>query len=283
MSSSTTDPCPHDRRPGTTVCLHCRHAEREAVRARRRRTFTRLAVRGLALGLVGVLGVRGLGALEGKDLIAQLRTTVSNVVARASAATRAAPRAPARAAPATPPADSNRATAVQQVVLPTLPQPTPDTALAAAQAVVQTVGGEASDQPPSDSVAPAPAAQMPPPPLAPIVAEGQTALRDGLFATRAGDTVAVHFDTPLARTRRPEKFEQIVRATLPAVYGPTADSLLATIPEGKLALAGDLITELPTRGLHLPIGAGWSLALWPETRQGQDGPLVVTYRAVVVR
>ena len=257
------------------------------MRARRRRLLTRLAVRGLTLGLLGMLGVRAVGALEGRDLIAQLRTTVSNVVARASAATRS-PRAPAHAPRAEPAADSSRVAAAPAVVLPTLPQPTPDTALAAAQAVVQTEGGEAGDQaPPSDSVAAAPTAQAspaaPPPPLAPIVAQGETPLDGGVFATRTGDTVAVHFDTPLTRTRRAEKFEQIVRATLPAVYGPSADSLLATIPAGKLARAGDLLTELPTRGLHLPIGAGWSLALWPETRQGQDGPLVVTYRAVVVR
>jgi hypothetical protein len=96
--------------------------------------------------------------------------------------------------------------------------------------------------------------------------------------------VRVHFDTPSGRTRRPEKFEQIVRATLPAIYGPAVDSLLARIPAGTMATAGNLMTDLPKRGLRLSLGtAGWMLALWPETRLGHGGPLVTTYRAMVTR
>lgn len=117
----------------------------------------------------------------------------------------------------------------------------------------------------------------------PIVAEGRTELRDGIVAVRTGDTVAVHFDTPLTRTRRPEKFERIVRATLPAVFGIAADSALAATPAGGIARAGDLLTELPVRGVQLRTGDGDTLALWPETRPGRDGPLVVTYRVAVVR
>ena len=117
--------------------------------------------------------------------------------------------------------------------------------------------------------------------LAPAIAEGRSALRDGMSAVRTGGTVLVHFDTPLARTRRPEKFERIVRATLPAVYGAAADSLLATVPSGTFAESGDLVTELPARGVHLALPGGGTLSIWPQTRPGQDGPLVVTYRATV--
>ena len=106
---------------------------------------------------------------------------------------------------------------------------------------------------------------------------------DSLVAVRSGDSVTLHFDTPGTRTRRPEKFEQIVRSTLPAIYGPSVSSLLARIPIGRLAQAGDLLTELPTRGVRLSLGAGWILGVWPETRSGHDGPLVVTYRTLVMR
>ena len=95
----------------------------------------------------------------------------------------------------------------------------------------------------------APAARAAVPPLQPIVSQGTTVLPDSLVAVRSGDSVTLHFDTPGARTRRPEKFEQIVRSTLPAIYGPSVSALLARIPIGRLAQAGDLLTELPTRGV----------------------------------
>lgn len=117
----------------------------------------------------------------------------------------------------------------------------------------------------------------------PIVAQGRTVLPGGAVAVRSGDTVAVHFDTPATRTRRPEKFERIVRATLPAIYGTTADSALAAVPEGSLASEGDLLTSLPERGVRLPTMGGDTLMVWPETRPGRDGPLVVTYRATILR
>ena len=113
-------------------------------------------------------------------------------------------------------------------------------------------------------LAPTPRAIVPP--LQPIVSQGTTLLADSLVAVRSGDSVTLHFDTPAARTRRPEKFEQIVRSTLPAIYGPSVSSLLARIPIGRLAQAGDLLTDLPTRGLRLSLGAGWILGVWPETR-----------------
>jgi hypothetical protein len=104
-----------------------------------------------------------------------------------------------------------------------------------------------------------------------------------VFAVRAGDSVIVHFDTPLVRTRRPEKFERVLRETLPAVYGARADSLLAALPDGKILGGGELLTELPARGIHLSVGDNWLLDIWPETRPGRDGPLVVRYRTKLVK
>jgi hypothetical protein len=118
--------------------------------------------------------------------------------------------------------------------------------------------------------------------FAPIIAPGRTALRDSTFAERSGDTVVVHFDTPQLRTRRRDKLEQVVRATLPAVYGAAADSALGRIAPGQL-VQGDVVHELPTRGLQLPLANGSTLALYPETRPGRDGPLVVAYRVSATR
>lgn len=115
------------------------------------------------------------------------------------------------------------------------------------------------------------------------IAEGRTDLGEGRWAERSGDSVTVHFDTPVYRTRHVEKFEQVVRATLPAVYGAAADSALASVPAGDLGAVGDLLTELPARGIQLPVRDGWRLTLWPGTRPGQDGPLVVRYRVSIAR
>jgi hypothetical protein len=120
-------------------------------------------------------------------------------------------------------------------------------------------------------------------PFALVIPEGRTELKDSVIAERAGDSVIVSFDLMMTRTRRRDKFEHIVRETLPAVYGARADSVLAAIPAGSLIGEGDLLTELPLRGIHLPLGTGYQLTVWPETRPGHDGLLVVRYRARVVR
>lgn len=119
------------------------------------------------------------------------------------------------------------------------------------------------------------------PPLVPILAHGETTLSQGITATRSDSSVMVLFDVDGLRTRRRDKFEKLVRATLPAVYGRRADSLLAGMPDGAIAAQGDLLTELPSRGVHLALNDGWKLTLFPETRPGRDGPLVVRYRVAV--
>ena len=64
------------------------------------------------------------------------------------------------------------------------------------------------------------------------------------------------------------------------MYGPVADTLLAGVPEGRLAASKALVTDLPKRGIRLG-PTGRRLTLWPETRPGRDGPLVVGYRTTI--
>ncbi len=118
-------------------------------------------------------------------------------------------------------------------------------------------------------------------PLVPQVPLGESTVSGGFTATRVDSTVTLSFDMPMARTRIPERFERLVRATLPAIYGSAVDSVLAKIPMGGIAAQGDLITDLPTRGVRVPLNDGWAIRLYPETRPGKDGPLVIHYRVAV--
>ncbi|MEP6494346.1 MAG: hypothetical protein ABJF01_16805 [bacterium] len=127
-----------------------------------------------------------------------------------------------------------------------------------------------------------PAAALAHAPISPLVPIGQSSLRDGVTANRGDSIVVVLFDTPNSRTRIPEKFERVLRTTLPAIYGPAADSALARIPSGGIARQGDLLSVLTARGVRIPLVAPWEIRVYPETRSGQGGPLVIRYRASVV-
>ncbi|MDB4877788.1 MAG: hypothetical protein JWM41_4234 [Gemmatimonadetes bacterium] len=225
--------CTHERRPGTTVCLHCRHAARVATQAKRKRLLLRGSAVGIVFATFIAAGLLGATAIRGKARRAGDKTTqVVTPVAEASA-------------PAATPADSTAASpppAVQQ-----------------------------GDQP-KKLVAP----------LMPVVPPGESPLVDGVTATRVDSMVMLSFDTPSNRTRIPEKFEQFVRSTLPAVYGHGVDSVLAKLPRGGIARQGNLLSQLPSSGVRIPISEAWMIRLYPETRQGQDGPLVVRYRVSVV-
>jgi hypothetical protein len=244
------------------------------VLARRRRALGRVSLIGLAVVFFSAGSVAAVTAMEGRwpaapslgrwpaadgwfDLArARTRDVISNLTRRASAAP-----VPIYASPIV--TDSVALTDSLRVM------PVMDTILAALNEALRQA---------QDSAASAAA-----PPLKPIVAEGRTALRDGLVAIRTGDTVTVHFDTPLLRTRQKQKFEQLVRATLPAIYGAAVESVLATVAAGDLIRGADPTTAPLTHGVYLPLAAGWSLALWPETRPGRDGPLIVTYRTALTR
>lgn len=278
MALSKPTNCPHELRPGTTVCLHCRRAAREAASARTRAFAGKVVLVCVLIAVAGAAGIAGFGALRGDGGL-----DVREIAARLNPAATPAAAAVAASLPA---ADVPGIAAAE---IPTTP------GLAAVASVEPAVGTTiplASNliAPPPEQLTPLPVtlptvAPAPPPAgaPAPLVPEGHTPLPDSMFAVRKGDTVTVRFDTDLARTRRPEKFEQIVRATLPRVHGALADSLLARLPAGDLARHGDLLTELPLRGIRLDALNGLTMTLWPETRPGRDGPLVVAYRMTVSR
>ena len=119
--------------------------------------------------------------------------------------------------------------------------------------------------------------------LKPIVPEGTTTLADGVTATRHDSVVVLSFDFAGARTRVPERFERLVRTTLPSVYGARADSAIRAIPDGGIVRQGDLFTELSERGVRIPLSAGGVIALYPIARPGRDGPLVTQYRVTVTK
>ena len=254
--------CPHERRPGTTVCLHCRHTERLAARAARAKMFSHVMVGGAILGVIAVVTSAATAAFDGRQAdAATAPATAAPVTGTASLLASPAP-APSSAADTSKPAPNAAlgtpavATTQPVIVQPVLVSKPAPVALPAPAAVATTT-------------------------LIPMVPEGTSQLADSMMVVRQGDTMLVHFDTELARTRRPEKFDAVVRATLVQLYGPAAETLLASVPAGTIGRGGDLLAELPTRGIRLRSSDGSTLALWPVTRPGRDGPLVVSYRAVV--
>ena len=234
--------CPHDIRPGTTVCLHCRKEAQLEASARVRQLIVRGAVTVAVIGVVAVAGVAAAGAMRSSR---------------------------AGAAPAPVVHGASMQTASMTPVSPA-PEPShPDSLLAAAG--VRTDSGLKAVEP---GTAPEPPAALTAA-LAPTIAEGRTELGGGVYAERSGDTVVVHFDTPMTRTRRAEKFAGVVRSTLPRVFGGVAESLLASAPSAAFERSMPELTD-PSHPIHLG-----TLTLWGETRPGQDGPLLVSYRAVV--
>lgn len=260
MSSVSPVPstsCTHDLGPGITVCLRCRQEQRDAARANQQRL---IALTGVAA--MGLLGLYVMGASAVNAWRAATRTDTVQVAARASVVA----------------SSVNGARDVRQQGESASVAPT---AAPTASLASMSVASPPTAAPEPAASAPAPSAPVSP--LALIVREGRTDLPDSLIVHRGGDSVFVDFDTPAARTRRRDKFELVVRHTLPMVYGSAVDSVLRTIPEGGIVSHADVLTELPKRGVHLPVAEGWTLDLWPQTRPGQDGPLVIAYWARVTR
>ncbi|HET9010474.1 MAG TPA: hypothetical protein VFN38_01605 [Gemmatimonadaceae bacterium] len=252
VPSLPTTRCTHDLGYGTTVCLRCRQEERDAARSRQQRLFALCGI-----GAMALLGVYVMGASAANAWRAATHADTVRVASRASVV-------------ASSVSASGRGEVTQQGTAATL--------------VSSPVAAPApSPSPAPVSTGAAPAAPGMSPPLSILVREGRSNLPDSLIAERGGDSVIVDFDTPMTRTRRRDKFETVVRRTLPMVFGAPIDSVLRSIPAGAIVGDADLLTELPKRGVHVPVADGWTLDLWPETRPGQDGPLVVSYRARVTR
>lgn len=251
------------------VCLHCLHNARVEARDRRRRAIVRFCAWTLSLAVVGVVGTAAVNAA-----MHPAETTAAPVATR---------HASAKAVVPAPKRDSTLAVASATVVQEGAPSPSTPVADSTTQLGVGGAPGVANPAAAStDSAARRPTVAAPAAPvLRPVIPLGRTDLPDSLYAERRADTVVVHFDTSPARTRRADKFEAIVRQTLRSVYGAVADTLLAAVPAGQLVLHNELLTTLPSRGIRLTSAGGARLQLWPETRPGRDGPLVVAYRAVV--
>lgn len=255
MTSRTIRPCSHELRPGTAVCLRCQHAERGAKRARQWQLIARGAVGALFLGVLAVGGIAAATTWKG----------------RTSAGRQSAPR----------PAEPIAAPSSTVDSIATAGDAERDSAEVTATLLASTLSARSVSLPTAPTrVASTPAHGRA---VAFVIPVGRTQLRDTMVAERAGDTVRVSFDLAMARTRRSDKFEAIVRSTLRQVFGTPIDSALRALPVGALARAGDLTTALTQQGFRIPLADGRTIAVWPETRPGRDGPLVVAYRAVASR
>lgn len=276
MSSPQLTSCPHDVRPGTTVCLHCRHEARIAAHARRRHVLVRLGIGAAGVAALGAILVGGANAIQARlaprtaeaerSRRPDTARADSMVAAYAVRQTGSAPAEPSAAGAGGPPRDESGARGDSS---------RNQSAAVSSQVTLRyaSAGGPPAIEP---------SAVLRGAPVTPVLREGRTDFDDGMYAERAGNTVLVHFDTPLTRTRRRDKLEHIVRATLPRIYGAALDSVLAKIPVGGLTNGRDPVTDLTSRGIWVPLPKGWTVAVWPQTRPGQDGPLVVTYKAVVM-
>jgi hypothetical protein len=215
-------------------------------------------------GIIGVAGVAGAITIRGDDNAKQTETSGGNVALRQEGQAR------------------NRATKQ--------PRPLAPTPAKSAAVVVEA-------PPPAETVkapTPTPAAVpvvAPPVAAAPVrasgtgslLSEGRTTLADSIYAFRSGDSVTVNFDTHGNRTGRADKFETMVRTTLPLVYGRRNTVSLDSVPVGSLLPSRDVLGALVTRGMHLTLDNGVKIALWPQTRPTSDGPLVVAYLLLVER
>ena len=296
MTPRTPATCQHELRPGTKVCLHCRRAEREAKAARQREVLTRVGLTAAAIGAVAWAGLAGFRAWQGQgspSLGSLLASPASLEAAPVRMLTVAAPTGTSTTSLAANPATgtisgdsaaaipdsmhraNGPAAAAGSLIHPAAP--------GQSDSLATTTPSAPASQPVAQPVAPIVPPAPPAPPLLPVIAEGRTELQNGMYAVRNGDTVVVHFDTPEARTRRPEKFEQIVRATLPVVHGAAAASLLAGIATDNLVGPGETITEPGSTRISLRGADGSSLSVVPQTRPGRDGPLVVAYRVTPAR
>jgi hypothetical protein len=250
MASRSALPCTHELRPGITVCLRCQHTERAAHRAHQRNMVVRGVAVTLGLAVVAAVGITAASAFRSRGGSPKVADKADGSPASGDLPT------------------ASPSLAVTEVAAADSETPPPVSRTAVNDTIARL--GVASSSATRAASPGVPASQG----IALTVPVGR------MVADRLGDTVRVSFDLLLSRTRRPDKFEAIMRSTLPQVYGAPADSALRALPAGAVARAGDLVTTLPERGFRIPLADGRAIAVWPETRVGRDGPLVVAYRAV---
>jgi hypothetical protein len=236
--------CTHDRGRGTIVCLRCRHDEWQAAQKRRQQMLMRILGVAAVGCLIGVAGVAG--AITLREGGALSKTGGPSIALRQEGHPVANPL---------PRSSSPR-------VVRAMAAPSSTTAPSAVEPVASAtiaarIGGAES-----------------------VLSQGRTTLADSIFAVRSGDSVSVNFDTQGNRTRRADKFERMVRQTLPLVYGRIVVSALDSVPEGLLLPSRDVVGALMSQGLHFQLANGARIGLWPQTRESNTGPLVVAYLVV---
>ena len=243
----STITCTHDRGRGTTVCLRCRHDEWQASQRRRQQMLMRVLGLGSVVAIIGVAGVGAASTLRDRSGAPVTETSSGNVMLKQEGR---------GTAPRRPPA--------------TVPQgiPTPPSTAGAATATPARVVAPTST--------PAPRGGF-------VLIEGRTKLTDSIYALRTGDSVIVNFDTQGNRTRRADRFERLVRSTLPLVYGKLATSRIDSIPAGTLLPSRDIIGALQSKGMRLTLENGATITVRPLTRVGRDGVLAVAYLTIVER
>jgi hypothetical protein len=240
------------------MCLRCRHDQFQATQRRRQQMLMQFLGLASIAGIIAVAGVAGAITLRGGDAANVTETSAGNV------ALNQAGKAKTR-----------------------MPRPLSPTPVRASTTVAPA---EPVEKPaPATPAAPAPVAATPPPAATARPAgnsslgQGRTTLTDSIYAMRSGDSVVVNFDTKGNRTGRADKFEQMVRATLPLVYGRRNTASIDSVPAGSLLPSRDVLGELASRGMHLQLDNGLKIALWPQTRETTSGPLVVAYLLLVER
>jgi len=264
MPTRPTPSCPHEHAPGTTACLNCLREERVAAARRARRILIEL---GIGLALIVIVGV-GLTAGTISVVHFARNRTPPPTAARDSSPAPVPPKPVARNAAGSAPNAAPKEAA---------PGGSPAAALGGSPPAAP--GASARSGLPAASAAAVGADTRPP--FAPVIPQGRTDLGDSVYADRAGDTVVVNFDVTLLHTRRPAKFEGILRSTLAQVYGDSGRAIARRIPDGIAGDSANLIDALPARGLHVPLSGGWTLSIYPQTRVGYGGLLVFSYQALV--
>lgn len=232
--------CPHGPRAGTTTCLYCRSDARAAARQRRNRVIARFSLAAMgAAGAVALLVGGIIAIVPGSHSTA----SIDDQSAEGSVVTSGG------VVPAERASGSVRTDRTSGIV-------------------------------PADRASSiVPAGRSRGSLLEPSVPEGRSALGDSIVAERRGGDVIVIFDTEALRTRFDWKFEGVVRATLPQVFGDDARVALDGIAVGDFVRGGNLIRDLPGRGIRLALAGDRALLVRPITREGRDGPLVIAYRA----
>ena len=243
--SPTTPNCTHDRGRGTTVCLRCRHEQAQASSRRRQKFFMQFL--GLA-SIVAILGVAGASAAS------SLRNGTETTSAGSITVQEKRPATAAKVSPS----KTAAAPVVQQAAAPPVATPAPDTTPAV--------------------VAPRPAARG-----GFVLVEGQTQLTDSIYAIRSGDSVIVNFDRFGYRTRRSDKLETSLRATLPLIYGRSATAFIDTLKPGHLVTERDVVGTLATAGMLVTLDNGTEVRVRVLTRTGRDGELAIGYLTTIAR